>query len=66
MNQLVATRLTAALEELKSAARARHQLSRSSPEYQAALEREIRIATEIRRLAESDRNEAPESSVGRS
>lgn len=58
MSLVATTRLTAALEELKTAAKARHRLSRTSPEYGAALEREIQIATEIRRLAASDHLEA--------
>ena len=66
MSEMVAMRLTAALEQLKSAARARHLLSRASPGYQAALDREMRIATEIRRLAASDQSEAEQSRVRRS
>jgi hypothetical protein len=66
MSQVASTRLTAALEELKAAASARHRLSRTSPEYGAALEREIRIATEIRRLAASDNLEARDGPTRRS
>ena len=66
MSQVASIRLTAALEELKAAATARHRLSRTSPEYGAALEREIRIATEIRRLAASDQIDDRDSPTGRS
>ena len=66
MSQVASTRLTAALEELKAAAAARHRLSRTSPEYRAALEREIRIATEIRRLAASDQIDDRDGPTGRS
>ena len=62
MSEIVAMRLTAALERLKSAATARHQLSRTSPEYQAALESEMQIATEIRALAASDQSGGAEQS----
>jgi hypothetical protein len=57
MSTVVAGRLAAVLQELKHATDARHRLRRASPEYQAALEREVRLAAEVRRLIEADRAE---------
>ena len=66
MSQVASRRLTAALEELKAAATARHRLSRTSPEYRAALEHEVQIATEIRWLAASDQIDDRDGPTGRS
>jgi hypothetical protein len=61
MTGIVSERLSAALEQLKSEANARHKMPWGSPEYLEALEREVRIATEIRRLAEFGRLESEQS-----
>jgi hypothetical protein len=58
MTGIVSQRLSAALQQLKSEASARHKMTPGSPEYLAALEREVLIATEIRRLAEFGRLES--------
>jgi hypothetical protein len=58
MTGIVSERLSAALEQLKSESSARHKIPIGTPEYLEALEREVRIATEIRRLAESGRLES--------
>jgi transcription elongation GreA/GreB family factor len=58
MSASMTSRLSAALQELKSATRARHLLRKETPEYRAALDRELRLVTEVRDLAERDRNEA--------
>jgi hypothetical protein len=57
MSATVTARLSAAVQELKSATRARHLLRKETPEYQAALDRELRLVSEVRDLAERDRNE---------
>jgi len=57
MSASITARLSTALQELKSATRARHLLRKQTPEYQAALERELRLVGEVRDLAERDRNE---------
>jgi hypothetical protein len=58
MSMSVTSRLSAALQELKSATRARHLLRKETPEYRAALDRELRLVSEVRDLAGRDRNEA--------
>ena len=60
MTGIVSERLSAALEQLNSEADARHKMRWGSPEYLEALAREVRIATEIRRLAEFGRLESEE------
>jgi hypothetical protein len=57
MATIVTRRLADALNELKLATDARHQLRRGSTEYLTALEQEVRLASEIRRLVEADRTE---------
>jgi hypothetical protein len=57
MSASVTARLSAALQELKSATRARHLLRKETPEYRAALDRELRLVSEVRDLAQRDRND---------
>jgi transcription elongation GreA/GreB family factor len=57
MSASITTRLSTALQELKSATRARHLLRKETPEYRAALDRELRLVSEVRELAERDRTE---------
>ena len=60
----VAVRLRARLGELKLVTEQRHQLPITTPEYSAALEREMRLINEIRRLVDEDRDEAARSRSG--
>jgi hypothetical protein len=53
----VAVRLRGRLAELKRVTEDRHQLSVATPEYLAALEREMRLIGEIQRLIDEDRDE---------
>jgi hypothetical protein len=57
MSMSVTARLSTALQELKSATRARHLLRKESPQYRAALDRELRLVAEVRALAQGDRSE---------
>ena len=53
----VAMRLRETLAELTRATAARHRLRRATPEYVAAIEEEIRLAAEVRRLIDEQRRE---------
>lgn len=50
-----AVRLRQRLADLKRAAIARHALQRGTAEYDAAIEEEVRLANEVRRLADEER-----------
>ena len=60
----VAVRLRARLAELKRVTDDRHQLPVATPEYLAALEREMRLIGEIQRLIDEDRDDAAGERTG--
>ena len=60
----VAVRLRARLAELKRVTADRHRLPIATPEYLAALEHEMRLISEIRRLVDEDRDEAARARTG--
>jgi hypothetical protein len=60
----VAVRLRARLAELKRVTADRHQLAIATPGYAAALEHEMRLISEIRRLVDEDRDEAARARTG--
>ena len=60
----VAVRLRARLAELKRVTDDRHQLPIAAPEYRVALEREMRLISEIQRLIDEDREDAARERTG--
>jgi hypothetical protein len=54
---MIAARLRSALVALKRVAEMRHHLAVGTPEYQAAVETELRLVEEVRRLTDQQRVE---------